>query len=222
MTDTAITPSLSVPDLLKENYPSQFYGVPDAAGTILAEVIDIWAGKNLNGIQTDVTQLPAASALVPLTADQFGLAVGVSNIGISGTTLLCPARFYAAEETAAAQPPGVTGWFDTWELTTTKNLPAASDMLALTQDQWAARVTGPQGVQDGALVDYTPPAPVVPLETQAQTELAWIASQASMAAAMSETFTDDMKAYVKAIQAIAGGTDTTSTALPARPATIMN
>ncbi|MBS1082466.1 hypothetical protein [Gluconobacter kondonii] len=222
MTDTTTTPPLSVLDLLKENYPSQFYGVPDADGTILAEVIDVWAGKNLNGIQTDVTQLPAASALVPLTADQFGLARSVTNIGVSGTTLLYPSRFYATYDTTAAQPTGITGWFDTWTLSTTKNLPAASDMLALTQDQWNDRATGPQGVKDDDLVDYTPPAPVVPLETQAQTELAWIASQASMAAAMGETFTDNMKAYVKAIQAIANGTDTTSTALPARPATIMN
>ncbi|MBS1080831.1 hypothetical protein [Gluconobacter kondonii] len=222
MSDTTTTPSLTVLDLLKAHYPSQFYGVPDTAGTVLAEIIDIWSGKNLNGAQVNVTQLPAASALVSLTADQYNLAVGATNIGVSGTTLLYPSRFYATYDTTAAQPTGITGWFDTWTLSTTKNLPAASDMLALTQDQWNDRATGPQGVKDDDLVDYTLPAPVVPLETQAQTELAWIASQASMAAAMGETFTDNMKAYVKAIQAIANGTDTTSTALPARPATIMN
>jgi len=220
VTDT--TSTLSVLELLKQNYPSQYYGIPDTTGDFLSAVLDVWNAKYLNENSVTLPQLSAASALVPLTVTQFALAKGAPNIGITGTALLYPSRFYATYDTAAVQPTGVTGWFDTWTLSTTKNLPAASDMLALTQDQWAARVTGPQGVKDGALVDYTPPPPVVPLETQVQTELAWIASQASMAAAMGETFTDNMKAYVKAIQAIANGTDTTSTALPARPATIMN
>ena len=220
MTDT--TSTLSVLELLKHNYPSQYYGIPNTSGDFLSTVLDVWNAKYLNENPVTLPQLSAASALVPLTVTQFALAKGATNIGITGTALLYPSRFYATYDTAAVQPTGVTGWFDTWTLSTTKNLPAASDMLALTQDQWNDRATGPQGVKDDDLVDYTPPAPVVPLETQAQTELAWIASQASMAAAMGETFTDNMKAYVKAIQAIAGGTDTTSTALPARPATIMN
>jgi len=220
VTDT--TSTLPVLELLKQHYPSQYYGIPNMSGDSLSTALDVWNAKYLNGSPVTLSQLSAASALVPLTVTQFALAKGAPNIGITGTALLYPSRFYATYDTTAAQPTGITGWFDTWTLSTTKNLPAASDMLALTQDQWNDRVTGPQGVKDDDLVDYTPPAPVVPLETQAQTELAWIASQASMAAAMGETFTDNMKAYVKAIQAIAGGTDTTSMALPARPATIMS
>lgn len=43
-----------------------------------------------------------------------------------------------------------------------------------------------------------------------------------MAAAMGETFTDDMKSYVKAVKAIADGSDVTSKKLPDRPASIMS
>ena len=61
----------------------------------------------------------------------------------------------------------------------------------------------------------------VSLKTQATTAQAWIQQQASLASAMGEVFTADMKAYVKAIAAIANGTDTTSTALPAQPTDVM-
>ena len=61
----------------------------------------------------------------------------------------------------------------------------------------------------------------VTLKAQATTTQAWIQQQASLAAAMGEVFTADMKAYVKAIAAIANGTDTTSTVLPAQPTDVM-
>jgi hypothetical protein len=76
-------------------------------------------------------------------------------------------------------------------------------------------------VENGALVDYTAPAVAIPLKTQAASAQAWIQQQANLAAAMGEVFTADMKAYVKAIAAIANGTDTTSTALPAQPSDVM-
>lgn len=61
----------------------------------------------------------------------------------------------------------------------------------------------------------------VPLKTQATSAQAWIQQQANLAAAMGEVFTADMKAYVQAIAAIANGTDTTSTALPAQSTDVM-
>lgn len=76
-------------------------------------------------------------------------------------------------------------------------------------------------VVNGELVDYTPPVVAVPLKTQAAAAQAWIQQQANLATAMGETFTADMKAYVTAISAIASGTDTTSTALPAQPTDVM-
>ncbi|WP_159262943.1 DUF3047 domain-containing protein [Komagataeibacter xylinus] len=93
--------------------------------------------------------------------------------------------------------------------------------IALTAAQWTARQTTGQGIQNGAIVAYTPPAAVVPLKTQATSAQAWIQQQANLAAAMGATFTADMKAYVLAINAIASGTDTTSTTLPAQPTDVM-
>jgi hypothetical protein len=62
---------------------------------------------------------------------------------------------------------------------------------------------------------------VIPLKTQATSAMVWIQQQANLASAMGQVFTVDMKAYVKAIAAIASGTDTTSTALPVQPANVM-
>lgn len=134
------------------------------------------------------------------------------------TTNSYPARYYARYDHTTSQPAPVTGWFDTQTLSTTENLPEASLMVPLTLAQWNGRMTGPQFVKDGALVAYTPPPVLVPLKEQAALQQPWIASQAALAAAMGETFTATMKAYVKAIQALASGADTTTTALPNRPA----
>jgi hypothetical protein len=104
-------------------------------------------------------------------------------------------------------------------------LPPLSDLFALTPEQWQAKGgdygTKIMAVIDGNLVDYTPPAVPVPLVTQAASEMTWIQQQANLASAMGEVFTADMKAYVKAIAAIANGSDTTSAALPARPTDVL-
>lgn len=101
-------------------------------------------------------------------------------------------------------------------------LPAASDMIALTEAAWATRSSAVnQIIKDAGIQTYDAPVVVVPLATQATTAQAWIQQQANLAAAMGEVFTADMKAYVTAISAIASGADTTSTALPAQPAQVM-
>ncbi|CEF53188.1 hypothetical protein [Acetobacter ghanensis] len=129
-----------------------------------------------------------------------------------------PARYYATMD----QP---CGWYDMWEYSSMDGLPAANTLFAMTADQWAAKGgdtgTKSMAVVNGALVDYTPPVVAVPLKTQAISAQAWIQQQANLAAAMGEVFTADMKAYVQAIAAIANGTDTTSTALPAQPTDVM-
>ncbi|WP_338331986.1 hypothetical protein [Acetobacter sp. LMG 32666] len=132
-----------------------------------------------------------------------------------------PNRYYAQYDTSAAQPTPVLGWLDMSIYSDTTGFPPASALLPITQAQFAARTAGPYGVSNGALVLYVPPAPVIPLTTQAQTAQAWVQQQASLAAAMGEVFTADMKAYVLAINAIASGADTTSTALPTQPADVL-
>lgn len=84
-------------------------------------------------------------------------------------------------------------------------------------------VTTLGSIDDTTYTADKPPAPVVSLKDQAISENAgWIRSQINDAAAMGETFTDTMKAYVKAVRAIADGSDTTSVVLPARPDSTTN
>ncbi|WP_242621896.1 hypothetical protein [Komagataeibacter xylinus] len=96
---------------------------------------------------------------------------------------------------------------------------ACVDVTAVTPqpaDHWTATKSA-AGVWSFA----APVAATVSLAQQATAAQSWISQQASLATAMGETFTADMKAYVLAIAAIANGTDTTSTALPAQPTDVM-
>jgi hypothetical protein len=134
-----------------------------------------------------------------------------------------PARYYAYANMAQLRDGHpVVGWVDVSEFSAPPAwLPDAADMIAQTDAQWAERNSGNQIIVSGSVQTYTPPNVPVPLKTQATTAQAWIQQQANLASAMGEVFTADMKAYVKAIAAIASGTDTTSTALPAQPTDVM-
>ena len=74
---------------------------------------------------------------------------------------------YAAFNSAISGPT-FSGWYDT-DLFTYASLPPPADMLELTTAEWDAHFANPNGwaVQSGALVTYTPPAPVLPLAQQA-------------------------------------------------------
>ncbi|MCP1229434.1 hypothetical protein [Acetobacter fabarum] len=116
----------------------------------------------------------------------------------------------------------VTGWVECTPFAEKPDwLPDADQTAAVPDDVWKNRATGYWQVKNGVFSQYTPPTVTVPLKTQAVSAQAWIQQQANLASAMAEVFTADMKAYVKAIAAIANGTDTTSTALPAQPADVM-
>ncbi|MBF0858401.1 hypothetical protein HKD24_04115 [Gluconobacter sp. LMG 31484] len=128
-----------------------------------------------------------------------------------------PARYYVQSDSTGY----ITHWYDTWDMGNIESVPPAASLLAVTEDQWndpTVHAALGVGVKNGAIVAMTY---VVPLATQAKEEMSWINQQASLASSMGETFTDAMRSYVKAIQAIANGSDTTSTALPARPDVIM-
>lgn len=138
---------------------------------------------------------------------------------------LYPARFYASYDTKAAQPTQVTGWYDTWSMGTTDGIPVAGDMIPISQEDWdnrsVFRMPVGRGVENGKIVDYTPPLVNVPIKDQATNELIWINQQASLAMAMGETFTSDMRAYVSTVRALSNGTQT-ATELPSRPTDIMS
>lgn len=135
-----------------------------------------------------------------------------------------PERYYASYDITAPQPTIVTGWYDTWSMSDFSIAPKASDMVPVTEAQWndpTFHTSMGKGVENGKVIDYVPPVLPVPLVKQAQYAMTWVQSQAAMASSMGEEFTADMKAYVKALQAIIKGTDTASTELPAQPANIM-
>lgn len=212
-------------DAIKAAYPDRYYATTD--GSVVTGALDVWGGTTNNAQELiNVLALPAVSDLIVLTADQFSETVEASNIPVSDGALVYAKRYAAQFDHTASQPTSVTGWYDLWTLGSHKNLPGLDDLLLLSAADWQAlggdyAYKGNKGVQDGHLIDYTPPPVPVPLSDQAKSEQAWIQYQVNLAAAMGEAFTDPMRGYVKAIAAIADGTDTTSTALPARPDPIM-
>lgn len=133
-----------------------------------------------------------------------------------------PDRYYASYDTTATQPTPVTGWYDTWSMTSVANVPAASGMIAVSETDWnnttTFRLPTGRGVQSGAIIDYTPAAVAIPLATQAESALAtartYVANNYTI---LNESTPTDWVTYLKALMAIANGTDTTSTALPESP-----
>lgn len=131
-----------------------------------------------------------------------------------------PARYYAAYDQTATEPTQITGWFDVWGMVDRSQVPLASAMLPITQADMPkdGSPLTPKAILSGKIVDYSEE---LPIKDQASQEMKWIQSEAALASAMGETFSADMRAYVKAIQSIIAGTDTTSTQLPVRPAQIL-
>lgn len=223
MADPSSTTAL---DAIKSVYPAQYYGLYDAtatAATKLSSVLDVWNGVAREGGRFNLLTLPAASALLPLTADQWDQASGADNIWVKAGALMWPNRYYAVYDTTAAQPALVTGWVDAWKIGGAEAaappavLLAPAAMLPMTAAQWADTAIRTAGmyVRNGEIIAYTPP---VPLATQATTALtAARASIYNTYGVLNETTPDTWVAYLKALMAIANGTDTTSTALPTAP-----
>lgn len=133
-----------------------------------------------------------------------------------------PDRYYASYDTTAIQPTPVTGWYDTWSLSSVSNVPSASEMIAVSEADWnnttTFRLPFGRGVQSGAIVDYTPPVTPIPLATQASTALTAARQTVwNEYGSLNEATPDAWVTYLKALMAIANGTDTTSTSLPTAP-----
>lgn len=122
---------------------------------------------------------------------------------------------YYASFNPELSPAPIAGFYDASK---NPDLDYTHGFIEITEEQYKNRNEGLFAVTDGVFGPYTPPVVVVPLSTKAQSEMfGWISQQAALVSAMGETFTDEMKAYVKAIKAIATGADTSSTELPQRP-----
>ncbi len=205
-------------DELKAAYPAQYYGLCDSAASGVSSLItavDAWA---VNGVYAGAN-LPAAAAMIALTAGQYALAQGASSIPVQGGALLYPARYYASYDTTAAQPTHVTGWFDSWDMTSLTAVPAATAMVALSPAQWAdpaLRMASGKGVQGGAIVECIQ-TDTLPVQAQAALNAARAYVQNTYLI-LNEATPDAWVAYIKALMAIANGSDTAATALPAQPA----
>jgi hypothetical protein len=205
-------------DQIKAAYPAQYYGLADASASGVSSLItavDAWA---VNGIYAGAN-LPAAAAMIALTAAQYALAQGASSIPVQGGALLYPARYYASYDTTAVQPAHVTGWFDSWDMTSLAAVPAATAMVALSPAQWAdpaLRMASGKGVQGGAIVDCIQ-TDTLPVRAQAALNAARAYVQNTYLI-INEATPDAWVAYIKALMAIANGSDTAATALPVQPA----
>lgn len=141
---------------------------------------------------------------------------------MSDTKIAYPEQYYASYDTTATQPTIVTGWYDTWVMSSVVNVPDAKDMIPVTAQQWndtTFRLQSGKGVQGGEIIDYTAPSVPIPLKAQATTALvtarAYVTNNYTM---LNESTPDEWVAYLKALMAIENGNDTTSMALPTAPA----
>ncbi|MCP1197101.1 hypothetical protein NKW84_14700 [Acetobacter senegalensis] len=216
MTEAALTGAA----LIASAYPARYYAQYDRAATgitLVTGLVDVQADD------AKINTLPAAADMTALTPEQWALAQQAPFIHMQNGKLVHPARYYASFDLSAAQPTPVLGWYDTWAMSNVASVPAATDMISVSARDWADitafRKPNGRGVQDGKIIDYTPP---VPLSALAQTEQGWIQQQESRAFVRGQKFTAEMLAYADAIEAIADGTDTTSTKLRDRPTNIMS
>ncbi|QHC34172.1 hypothetical protein [Komagataeibacter xylinus] len=123
--------------------------------------------------------------------------------------------------TLTAPPAAVSGQIAVWSGTAWVMEPDFRGQTWYLKSTGAPTVINAPGTPDATTYSSTPVAGSEYLKGQAQSALGWCSQQASLASMMGETFTADMKAYVLAISAIASGTDTTSTTLPAQPTDVM-
>lgn len=127
-----------------------------------------------------------------------------------------PSQYYVSYDTDGKP----TGWYDTWNMSSVALVPAASEMLALTVDEWNSRIVDgfmhPKLIKGGKLIDGTLPVPT--LAQQASAALTTAKKNVyNNYGILNEPTPDAWVTYLKALMALANGTDTTSTALPSAP-----
>lgn len=213
------TTSLTGAAVIASAWPARYYAAYDTTATGITTVTALYDVQSAN---TVVQNLPAATAMVALTEEQWLMTAGAVNIWVQNGALLYPARYYAAYDTTATQPTIVTGWCDTWGMSSVTSVPATSALIAISRQDWADtkefRLPVGRGVQAGKIIDYSPPVKPLPLATQATAALA--AGRQTVwneYGSLNDPTPDSWVAYLKGLAAIANGTDTASTPLPSAP-----
>lgn len=131
-----------------------------------------------------------------------------------------PAPYYASFDINAAQPTPVTGWYNIRAMSSLDNVPPASSMIPLTEEQWNSypydlKACG-LGVMGGKIVNYRAPIPPIPITTQAQNALDTIMSKASWVIARGQKFGPQTNYYIDSLIDITSGKITPQT-LPECP-----
>ena len=147
-------------DLIKSEYPSQYAGIIQDGR--ISTPLDVWGGKTFLGSTFNVLNLPAASAMCPLTTAQWALLMipshsGMMNLFVDGTTLKYPDRFYCCGST-----PCVV--YDMWGYSSIDGFPDETSLYAITASEYKDRQTNFReqyyDTTTKTLKDYTAPAPV--------------------------------------------------------------
>ncbi|GCE89359.1 hypothetical protein MSKU15_0960 [Komagataeibacter diospyri] len=126
-----------------------------------------------------------------------------------------PARYYAQYDPATRR---VTGWHDTWALSSVAHVPPASGMHPVTPEDWTSlpRHLSHRIGEDGVIVRHVH---VIPLPMHARRALADARRHVwNEYGALGETVPAEWIAYQKALLAIRDGADATSAVLPPPPA----
>lgn len=212
--------SLTALSAIQAAYPAQYYGTPSKTGTSLSSLMDVWNGAFLGGGAVSVLSLDSADTLVPLTSAQWALAAAhsvsrVVLVPIKQLAVQYPARFYCD----TAKPCAV---YDMWGFSTVQTSPSVADLIPITAAQYADRQANCReqyyDTSAKTLVDYVAPVVVPTLAEQAAAALNTARTAAyNNYGILNEATPDAWVTYLKALMAIANGTDTTSTALPSQP-----
>ncbi|MFT8367556.1 MAG: hypothetical protein ABF646_02265 [Acetobacter papayae] len=208
-------------DAIKAAYPAQYYGDYSAGYLTRSTLIDVWNGVTQDKQSVNLLSLPAASDLLTLTSDQWTLSnvAGVTGhfyVPVSAEALAYPQRFYCDKNAPCAV-------YDMWGFSSAPTEPALTDLYSITAAAYTDRQANPRqqyyDTATGALADYAAPVPVITLAQQATTVLATARTTVyNNYGILNEATPDTWVAYLKALMAIANGSDATSTELPSQPA----
>ena len=217
-----MTSSITDSVVISSAYPARYYAAYDTSVTGITRVTALY---DVQSPQITVQTLPEASTLIPMTAEQWDLVRGARNIWVQDGTLMYPARYYASYDDSTTHPTPVTGWYDTWLMSDISSVPVASRMVPISSSDWndtnGFRLPVGRGVQGGKIIDHIPPAPSIPLEILAKSDLATARTHVyNNYGILNEPTPDEWVVYLKALMAIANGKDTTSTELPTPPQTL--